>query len=104
MGLLFKLISINARDIINVYADCIYLFYQLFLTTEHLIEKSKKIDRWDEKAILYRTFLLQIRTGVYVPDKLLSMWEALKDDITNSGIYDEDESTTINNIRSLMSG
>lgn len=104
MGLLFKLMSINARDIINVYADCIYLFYQLFLTTEHLIGKSKKIENWDKKAILYKQFLVQIRTGMYAPDKLLSMWEALKDDITNSGIYDEDESTTINNIRALMSG
>jgi hypothetical protein len=104
MGLLFKLLSINARDIINVYGDCVYLFYQLYITTEHLIEQSKKIEDWDKKAILYKRFLNQIRTGQYVPNKLLKMWEALKDDITNAGIYDEDESTTVNNIRSLMSG
>ena len=87
---LSKRLAMGDNQIVGIYYDAYYHLVQLFDTANLLIVRSGKLKSWKQRERKYKKFFNEIQEGIFEPEKLLKVWEALSKDISEAGIYDGD--------------
>lgn len=88
-GSLFRRLSRNDGDIIQIYNNFIEIFFQLYLSLKHNVEKTNKIEDWKEKMEIYdKLFYNDLLHGKFMPEKVLKYFDIFMSDMIKCGIYD----------------
>jgi len=87
-GALFRRLSRNDGDLVQVYNHFIEIFFQLYLAFKYNASQTNKIDDWGEKQKVFDSlFYNDILHGKFIPEKLLKYFDAFMDDMIKCGIY-----------------